>query len=72
MTKVSRAIFWMLFGIWAAALVVIGIEAKREEGGSMPLALPFGVAWLIGGLVGFLLLHILLRKLWPDDGGERK
>lgn len=67
MKQTMRALYWVAVGIWAALLVVVGIEAKREEGGAMPLALPFGVLWLVGGLLFFLLLHILLRQIWPEE-----
>ncbi len=67
MKKGVESVWWVAVGFWIAMLIVVAVEAKREEGGSMPLAAPFGVALLIGGLLFFLLSHVLIRKIWKDE-----
>lgn len=57
----------MLLGIWTAVLIVVFIEARRESGGAMDLAGPFFVLLLIGGLMFFLLTHVLIRKIFKPE-----
>lgn len=70
MIKASRAIFWMLFGIWIATTIAIGIQAWNERGSSMPICTMMFFPWLLGGVVVFFLLHCLIRKLWPETTSE--
>lgn len=61
--KALGIFYWTLFGAWLSLDVVVYFEARRESGGAMDLAGPFFCVFTAGGIIFFLLAHVLIRKL---------
>ncbi len=54
--------FWILLVIWAFIQICLFFAAQNSVGQAMPLAPLLFWVWLIGGLIFFLILHIIVRK----------
>ena len=64
MVKVSRAAYWMLVGAWLAFELALAFD--KNDGGAMPMAFMLMVMCGAGGALLFVLLHMLICRVWPE------
>ncbi len=64
MVKISRAIYWMAVGAWLTFELALAFD--KNDGGAMPMAFMLMAVCGVGGLIVFVLLYVLIQKLWPE------